>query len=273
MSTSGALGSYIQLSPALTIFYRAAFSVVALLGICLYRGTSLKVDITRDRRIILISGLLMAAHWVTYFMALQLSTIAVGMLSVFTFPVITTFLEPIILKTRFKWSDVLLGVLVLFGTYLLIPEFTLSNDITKGAAIGLFSALLYALRNIMLKPISGRYDGTSIMFYQMVIATIVLLPCLWIYSSADLPKFIFPFILLAVITTAVGHSLFIKSFRHFSVTKASIMSTLQPFYGILLGVIFLADVPGIKTLIGGLVILVATIIVTLQKEEELARAK
>lgn len=209
----------------------------------------------------------MAAHWVTYFLALQLSNVAIGMLSVFTFPVITSFLEPIILKTKFEWENVILGLITLIGIFFLIPEFTLTNTVTQGAAFGLLSAFLYAIRNIMLKPVSGTYGGSMLMFYQMMITAIVLIPACFIYSSERVVSFLPHLGLLAFVTTSIGHSVLIKSFQYFSVTKASIMSMTQPLYGILLGVIFLSDIPNGKVIVGGIVIIITTIIISLRKNK------
>ena len=64
----------------------------------------------------------MTTHWVTYFYALQWSNVAIGMLSLFTYPVITALLEPLILKTKFQKHHLILGFIVLIGVYFLAPD-------------------------------------------------------------------------------------------------------------------------------------------------------
>ncbi|MGB3144105.1 MAG: DMT family transporter, partial [Maribacter sp.] len=120
IATSGALGRYVQLPVPVTIGVRAILAFVLLYIFCYWRGISLKIKRT-DFPLIIVSGILMGAHWITYFYALQLSTVAIGMLSLFTYPVITAFLEPILLKTKFQRIHILLALLVLTGMYFLSP--------------------------------------------------------------------------------------------------------------------------------------------------------
>ena len=150
ISTSGVLGRYIDLPPAVTIGLRA-IGAVLLLGIFI-QWKKLSFTLARkDMTAIILSGVLMGMHWVTYFYALQLSNVAIGMLSLFTYPVMTSFLEPIFLKTKFSKMHVLLGFLVLLGVYFLAPEFNTDNDDFLAILVGLFSALCYAIRNLLVK--------------------------------------------------------------------------------------------------------------------------
>ena len=87
ISTSGALGRYIQLSVPVTIASRAILAFVILVLYCRFKKVSFKID-KADRPMIILSGLLMGVHWVTYFYALQMSNVAIGMLSMFTYPVL-----------------------------------------------------------------------------------------------------------------------------------------------------------------------------------------
>jgi drug/metabolite transporter (DMT)-like permease len=151
ISTSGVLGRYISMPPQLTIFWRALLAALFLFVFCKLRKISMKINWKKDGVSLFFGGLFMGLHWVTYFYALQLSNVAIGMLSIFTYPVITTFLEPLLLKTKFEKTHVLLGFLVLIGIYFLVPEFDLSNQHTKAVGFGVFSALCYSLRNIIMK--------------------------------------------------------------------------------------------------------------------------
>ena len=115
ISTSGVLGRYISMSPPVTIWLRSAMAVVFLGIFVWYKKINLKVNSKRDLSTILISGIFMGAHWVTYFYALKLSNVAIGMLAMFTYPIITVFLEPFFFNTRLNIKHVFLGILVLIG--------------------------------------------------------------------------------------------------------------------------------------------------------------
>lgn len=175
MSTSGPFGKFIALPAPLTIELRTLFAFLFLLIYCKFRKISFRLS-KRDIWPILLSGVLMGLHLVTYFHALQLSNVAIGMLSLFTYPIMTAFLEPLFLKTTFRKSHIFLGFLVLFGIYFLVPDFDLKNDSTIALGFGLFSAFTYALRNLILKTKVDRYQGSTLMTYQMGIVGIILLP-------------------------------------------------------------------------------------------------
>ncbi len=259
ISTSGVLGRYIDLPPAVTIGLRA-IGAVLLLGIFI-QWKKLSFTLARkDMTAIILSGVLMGMHWVTYFYALQLSNVAIGMLSLFTYPVMTSFLEPIFLKTKFSKMHMLLGLLVLLGVYFLAPEFNTDNDDFLAILVGLLSALCYAVRNLLVKTKITTYNGSVVMWYQVLVIAIMLIPA---YVLFDIDGFVqeLPYIgVLALVTTALGHTLFLASFRCFSVTTASLMSSAQPIYGILLGMLFLNEIPNTRTIIGGALILMSVLI-------------
>lgn len=202
----------------------------------------------------------MAAHWVTYFFALQWSSVAIGMLSLFTYPMITLMLEPLFFTVSYQKRHLVLGIMILTGVYLLVPSFELNNTITHGVFMGILSSLCYSLRNIIMKQKISSVDGSVLMLYQMGVTLIILLPAL---SYFEVDSYIdkLPYLLiLGVVTTAVGHTLFLTSFKKFSVSTVSIMSGIQPIYGILLGIIFLSEIPSFRSILGGVLIILTVLI-------------
>ncbi len=270
ISTSGILGRYIDLPPQLTIFWRALLAAILIFLYCKYKKYSFRIGNKTDLLKIGISALLFGLHWITYFYALRLSNVAIGMISIFTYPVLTSFLEPLLLKTKLKISHVLLAILVLAGIYFLVPDFSFKNTYTKAIGFGVFSAFCYALRNIMLKPQVSKYNGSVLMFYQLVVITILLLPMPFIYESTNLISLHIglPILALSLFTTAIGHTMFLGSFKHFSITTASIMSSVQPVFGIILGMLFLQEYPKYTTLIGGALILVSVVVESLNSRKK-----
>jgi len=263
VSTSGVLGRYIDLSPPLTIGVRAVLAFIILFGYCKYQGLSFKI--AKEHRLpILLSGFFLGAHWVTYFYSLQLSSVAIGMLSLFTYPIITAFLEPLLLGTKFQKIHLFLGVLVFVGIYLLNPGLDLNNGQTLAVFIGVLSAILYSLRNIILKKRVGEYNGSTLMCFQMAIIGVFLSPFFLSSEAVNVPNQLPWIVTLALLTTAIGHTLFLNCFKYFSVTTISILSSIQPIYGIILGMLFLKEMPNLTTVFGGLFILSAVIIESLR---------
>lgn len=258
ISTSGILGRYISLPIPMTIGIRASLACLALFLFCKYKKFDLKIRGV-DRGVVLLGGLLLGMHWVFYFYALQMSNVAIGMLSMFTYPTITTVLEPILLRTKLLKFHIFLGLLVLLGIYLLVPEFNLENETLKAVGFGVFSALCYAIRNIIMKSKVEKYNGSVLMYYQLAVVTALLLPTFFVLDSSQLINYLPAGIVLALLTTALGHTLFLYSFKNFSIGTASIISCIQPVYGIILGALFLNEYPAFSTIVGGSIIIISVV--------------
>eukprot|EP01093_Parvamoeba_rugata_P004553 TRINITY_DN16250_c0_g1_i1.p1 TRINITY_DN16250_c0_g1~~TRINITY_DN16250_c0_g1_i1.p1 ORF type:complete len:287 (-),score=26.80 TRINITY_DN16250_c0_g1_i1:207-1067(-) len=267
IATSGALGRYVQLPVPVTIGSRALLAFVALFLYCRYKKFNLKID-TKDVGVILFSGVLMGVHWVTYFYALKLSNVAIGMLSIFTYPVITAFLEPILLKTKFQLAHLLLAFLVLTGMYFLSPSLDFENSYTIAICFGVFSAFAYALRNLILKKKVEKYNGSVLMTYQTAIVGILLFPFLFTISPNVIIDQWQVLVALAILTTAIGHTMFLMTFKHFNITTVSILSSVQPVYGILIGAIFLSEIPKGTTILGGVLILSSVVIESVRSKKK-----
>jgi drug/metabolite transporter (DMT)-like permease len=259
ISTSGALGRYVQLPVPVTIASRAGLAFLFLLLYCKWRKISFHIA-KKDYPVIFLSGIFMGIHWLTYFYALQLSNVAIGMLSMFTYPILTALLEPLILKTPFQRIHFVLGLLVLGGIYLLAPDFNSGNSHLMAVGLGVFSALVYAIRNIILKSRAAHYNGSLMMTYQTGIVGFILAPAFFIFN-VDAIRDQWPALLaLALFTTAIGHTLFLNCFKHFNITTVSILSSVQPVYGILIGMVFLSEIPSWTTVMGGILILSSVVI-------------
>ena len=259
ISTSGVLGKYIDLPVPIIIFLRAFIAGIFLFVYAKVKGFDFAIT-RKNRMHLMLGGIFLGAHWITYFYSLKFSNVAIGMLSLYTFPTITAILEPVILKKKFLMTHIALGIMVLFGIYLIAPGFNLENQYFMGVCFGLLSALFYSIRNIMLKSKGNNYNQSIVMINQLGVISIILIPTLGFFDSSHLVEYLPSTMLLAILTTAIGHTLFVYSLKRFSTTSASLISSLQPIYGILLAFIFLSESPNIKTILGGLVIISTVII-------------
>lgn len=258
ISTSGVLGRYIDLPAPVTIGLRAAIACCFLLLFVRWKGWSFSIQ-RKDRVLVLVGGVLLGLHWVFYFYSLQLSNVAIGMLSLFTYPAITALLEPVLLKTRLLKFHLLLCALVLVGIYFLVPEFNLENDHFKAVGCGVLSALCYALRNIIMKPKIGQYNGSVLMVYQLIAVSVVFSPAYFLLDTGNLVEYLPATLMLGMLTTAIGHTLFLSSLKHFSAITASIISCTQPVFGIIIGMLVLHEYPSANTMIGGAIIIAAVL--------------
>jgi drug/metabolite transporter (DMT)-like permease len=101
-----------------------------------------------------------------------------------------------------------------------------------------------------------------IAFYQEFFATLFLLPFFFFLRPALNLKTIILLCLLGVFCTAGSHSLFIKGMKYIRAQTAAIISSLEPVYGIIIAFIFLNEIPSLRTILGGMIILLAAFSVT-----------
>jgi len=250
------------------IWFRSFFAMIFLYAFCRVRKVDLSIPNIKTHIPLLLSSLFMAAHWITYFYALKLSNVALGMLSLYTFPVITSLLEPLFIKTKFNPIHILLGLLVLIGLYILTPDFSVENSMMRGILFGLISALCYAFRILILKQHVDSFHGSMLMLYQVTAITIILIPVLFFMDISGFSSQYPYLLLLAILTTAIGHSLMVHSLKFFSASAATIISSVQPIFGVILAFLFLGEVPNTNTYIGGVLILSTVIIESIKKKKD-----
>lgn len=265
LGSSGVLGKLITISPPHIILIRSVIAFVFIWIILKAGNKATAPQILKTPRFFIISGALLAAHWVLYFIALEVTSVAVAFISVFTFPIFTTLLEPLFFKTRLQIIDLLLSLMVIIGIVVLVPSTSFSNHVTLGAFLGILSALFYALRNLMNKQYIHIYSGTFIMMQQMLIVSFLLIPSLLMYPLEPQKSDILWLFVLGIGTTGVGHTLFVRSLKHFKTSTASIITSLQPIYGIVLAIIFLGEKLNQQIMLGGGIIFITVLLKSFQE--------
>jgi drug/metabolite transporter (DMT)-like permease len=253
----------VPLSASDITLMRSVFACIALFLFLRLSSESLTLTSRKDYLIAIGLGILMALHWVTYFAAMQYSSVSVGMIALFTFPVITVLIEPFFEKVSLVWQDIVSALTVIAGVYFIVPETSLDNDITLGVLIGVGSAVLYAFRNLIHRKHFKQYSGAKAMAWQTLVIAIFLLPT-GSNEIADAPMSAWlMLLLLGTVFTALPHALIAASLRHLRAKTFSLIACMQPFYGVILAVLLLDENPSGNTLLGGILITSASIYETL----------
>lgn len=253
----------IPLSATDITFGRSLFAFLALFTFIALKGESWKLSSAKDYWIAAGLGALMSAHWVTYFAAMQYAGISVGIIALFTFPVISVLLEPLFEKTKLVWQDIISALIVFVGIVLIVPAGSLENDVTLGVVVGVVSAVLYAIRNLLHRKHFSHYSGAKAIAWQSLVIFITLVP----FASDNIPQASgYTWILLLVlgtVFTALPHALIAASLIHLRVKTFSLIACMQPFYGVILAVVLLDESPSWKTLLGGILVTSASIYETI----------
>lgn len=244
----------VNLGAVSIIAWRAALGAAALLIFLVLRRDSWRLERGRDYVVVAILGVVMAIHWSTFFHGIQISTVAVAMVAMFTWPVMVVLIEPWVMGVRHRLRDLLLALLALVGVALVVPNFSLDGSAMQGAAWGLLAALLYAFRNVYHRHYLARYPGSRVMAYQLVVAALCLLPFASAPDMGDWHNWEL-LLLLAVVFTALPHTLFVASMRRLPAKTAGMISCLQPAYGIAAAALILGETTTWRTWLGAALVM------------------
>ena len=256
---AGLFGKFLTLPAVVIVFGRTVFAAAALGLLGLFVGQGRGRISPSELAVICVQGLVLAVHWVTFFYSVQISTVAVGLISFSTFPVFVTFLEPLCFDEKLRSRDVILSFVVFAGLLLVVPEFEISNSVTRGVLWGTISGFTFAMLSLLNRQLSKTHSARFLALSQNLVAALCLVPFLSADSLDITSRDLLYLFVLGVLCTALSHTFFINALVTIRAQTASVVAALEPVYGILFALLLLGEIPSGRTLVGGTVILVATI--------------
>ncbi|HLD71567.1 MAG TPA: DMT family transporter [Candidatus Peribacteraceae bacterium] len=251
---AGLFGKLLTFSPLVIVFGRVVFASIALLVLAICMGQSLRLRSIKTTMQFIVLGIILAVHWAAFFQSVQVSTVAIGLITFSTFPIFVAFMEPWMSRQTLQAKDILLAVVALCGIIILIPSFEWGNNITQGILWGIASGFSFALLSVLNRRYVQTHASITIALYQDVFAGLALLPFVWNRWPSFTSQDFFLLFILGVLCTALAHTLFISGMKQIRARTASMIACLEPFYGVLVGVLLLQEYPNIRTIIGGLII-------------------
>lgn len=262
------LGLLITIPPVEVVFYRTLISLVGL-GVVVY-SRNLSFDIGKKEIInILLTGTLIAIHWILFFASARISTASVCLAGLATTSFWTSLLEPILLKTKIKWYEVFLGVIVIIGLYII---FHFEFNHALGLLMALISAFIAALFTVINVRFAKVHHHHTITFYEMVGACgsiVLFFPFYKYYLTNDYQLHLrlsysdlLYISILAIVCTVYAYSAAIELMKKISAFSMNLTVNLEPVYGIILAVIFFGEREKMHTgfYIGVIIILISVLI-------------
>lgn len=261
---SGLFGKFLDHSPLLIVFGRTLFASFVLGALAWKNGSKIRTGSAKTLLLFALLGATLALHWITFFHAIQVSSVAVGLISFSTFPLFATFMEPVFFRERLRLIDLPMAMAVTCGMVLVVPSFDLGNNITLGAFWGTVSGFTFAILSLLNRKYVRDYPATVIAFYQNGFATLTLLP---FALFCGVPAISIPSLLsiafLGIFCTALAHTLFIRGLSAIKVQTASVIAGLEPVYGVIFAFFLLGEIPTLSMAAGGAIIIGATLAVSL----------
>ena len=258
------------LPPLTIVFFRAVIAALVLfLALGWQRRGWLRLE-RRDWLLFVPFGLTgVAAFYVVYIYAIDLTGMGVAAVLMYTAPVWVTLFDAILLGERLSRPKCGALLLSCAGCVLVSRVYDLASVRLNllGILAGLGAGLTYSLYTLFSKVAQRRYTAWTTLAYALGLGALFLLP---LQSPADLvhalttPLLLFWLLALGLLPTLGGGIAFNAALRLVPASNASIIATLEPAVAALLGWAFLGEQLETLQLLGAGLILAAVII--LQQE-------
>jgi len=213
---------------------------------------------------LMVYGLFAAAHFLLYIAALRLTSIANTLVLVNLSPVFVAILSRVVLGETLPPSRYPGIILALAGVALMVGfEPTLSARSLRGDALALLSGVTYAAYSLAGRRERQQYPLYAYAAGVYFAAALALAPAALSPppGSRELVASFWPLFLLALIPTAIGHTLYNAALRRVPAVLANLVATQEVTLGVLLGVVVLAERPTPVAMAGGLISLIGVALV------------
>jgi len=274
VSMTGLFGKFLSHSPILIVQGRTVFAFAALFLALFAIRKAIFFKNYQEWAWLIVSGTILAVHWIAFFQAIQVSTVAIGLLSFSSYPLFTTFLEPLFFREQLRRRDILAVLLVICGLALMVTSNNddsntiVSGSVVQGVLWGLASGLGFAVLTLLNRGHVRNHSPLLLTCWQNGIAALVILPWSWSEPWDLSGKEWGLLFILGVVCTVGGHTLLINGLRHVRAQVVSLLiAGMEPVFAILFALFLLGETPSGQTLVGG-VLIVGTTVFLINRPEQ-----
>ena len=259
------LGVIIKLSGVavhVLIFYSVITALIVQGLILSHKNYRKEIPDFRQLKYPAILGLVGLLNTFTYYLAFKHTTIANAVLTHYTAPVIVALLAPLFLRERVTRPIIISIAIASAGLWIMLNGFSFNEGDALGITAGLVSGFTYAAVVILSRIYTQSFNPVVLAFFSNTVIAILLAPfvrefpvnALWI------------FLVMGIVHSTIAPILYYKGLRYVSAGRTAVLGYLEPVIAIILGIIFLSELPGKGSIIGGLLIIFSGYI-TLRREK------
>jgi len=233
---TGILGKLISLPAPHLVVFRVFIAFITLFLFLKIKKYNLRLSRKQIFSCLSI-GFVVAAHWTTFFYAIKLSnvSVALGLLGVGS--LFTALLEPLILKQRFSWLDILTGIIIIAGIYII---FRFESRFVEGIICAIVCYFLSSLFSVLNKKHQEKIPSQLLSMYEMLFACLFSLAALPFLAPEAFASFwpgpadLFYLIILGCICSAYAFTAAIRLMKEMSAFFVVLHINLEPIYAIIL---------------------------------------
>ncbi len=234
---TGILGRLITLNEGLLVWYRLLITSLTLWVLFFLQKKLQRISFGEVMKITGV-GAIAALHWVTFYGSIKYSNVSVALVCFSAIGFFTAIFEPIIVRKKMNWTELLLSLIAIVGISLI---FHFDPQYKTGIIVGLISALLGSIFPICNRQLLQRHTTETVTLYELsggFLFLTVLLPFYLQYFPADhiLPTLsdLGWLLVLAWFCTVLAFNLSMNALRKISAFTVNLTYNLEPLYGIAL---------------------------------------
>lgn len=237
------LGALISVNAIPLVWYRMLFAVIIIFIYFLFTRKNLKIN-SKTMLKFIFSGVIIALHWITFFTAIKVSNVSVALVSMSTGALFTSLIEPLFFKRRLILLELLFGLIIITGLYII---FNVDSDFTLGIIYALISSFLSALFTVLNGLYIKHHNADTISFYQLLFGVLFITVYILFTTGFSYKEFtltnsdIVYLFILGSICTAYAFVASVKIMKYLTPYTVMLTVNLEPVYGIILAVIIFGD--------------------------------
>ena len=258
------LGALISVDAIPLVWYRMLFAVVFILIYFIIKKKSLK---TSPKALLqfLFTGIIIALHWIAFFSAIKVANVSIALVAMSTGALFTSLIEPLFFKRKLILLELIFGLIVIAGLYLI---FNVESQYTLGIIYALIASFLSALFTVLNGLYIKQHEAEVITFYQLLFGVGFITVFLLLTSGFSIQDFtlknsdIFYLLILSSICTAYAFVVSVRIMKYLTPYTVMLTINLEPVYGIILAVLFFGEKEKMSPqfYIGAIVIVITVII-------------
>jgi drug/metabolite transporter (DMT)-like permease len=247
--------------PLVIASYRMIFASLILLPVYLSRRERIVLPRGGERWLVVLAGAFLAGHFAVWITALTMTSVSSATVLVTIQPLFLTVLAHMILKERVdKWGYLAIALALTGAALISWGDFRLSKDHLLGDLLALAGALLAAFYLLIGRTLVGKLGTINYTMPLYASSAVLLTVTMFLFGQTYLPGMTSDYlwlVLLAVVPTLLGHSLFNYSLKHFKAHLVGIMILGEPIMASLWALLLFGESPALMTVLGAALIFAA----------------
>lgn len=238
------LGELITIHAISIVWYRMLIASVILFLYIKISKVKIKISLKGVLRLSF-AGIIIALHWITFFASIDVSNVSIALSMFSTGAFFASFIEPLIFKRRIVWYEILFGIIVVVGVFIITQS---EIKYLSGILLGMSSAFFASFFAVLNGKFMQKYTATVISFYEFVSGVaFISIFLLFIedgfnsnFFSLSLPDFGYLFI-LGSICTAYAFLAAVYVMKYLSPYTVVLTFNMEPIYGIIMAIIIFPE--------------------------------